>query len=68
MKKKVKAYYVDLRPGDCFRLTLKGPIYMKDNGDGGQVVLGKRSGRIWSRPYGGNTSVYQANVNIVEIK
>ena len=68
MKKKIRVKFNSLKQGDCFRITLKGPVYMKDNYTNGQVILGKSLGRVWLRPYGHNTLVYQINVNIVEVK
>ena len=38
MKKKKKVDFSNLKKGECFRLTEKGPIYQKDNSDGGHYV------------------------------
>ena len=69
MKKKIRVRFEGLKSGDCFRLTLNGPVYMKDTEDDTAVViLGKGLGKVWGRDYGCDRFVYPANVNIVEIK
>jgi len=65
MKKKVK--FGKLKPGDCFRLTENGPIYMKDKNNGGQSVLGRNVGKITDFYFKSNM-VYPAKVKISEVK
>ena len=68
MKKKVRVKLSGLKPGECFRLTCNGPIYMKDNDDGGQVILGKGVGRLCNYYFEPAKLVYPAKVKIVEVK
>ena len=66
MKKKIRVRFDSLKRGDCFRLTVKGPIYMKDIHDGGQVILGRSLGRVYLPDR--NPLVYPTTVKIVEEK
>lgn len=67
MKKKIRVKFDSLKRGDCFRLTLKGPIYMKDDSDECAVaVTGRKVGHVIV--LFDSRSVYQTNVNIVEEK
>jgi len=68
MKKKIRVKFDSLKRGDCFRLTLKGPVYMKDAESCGTIILGKGLGRIWVCGCMCNPLVYQVNVKIVEEK
>lgn len=63
MKKKVK--FGKLKPGDCFRLTEKGPIYMKDSQGGGQCILGKQSGKLTKWFDESEKKVYPVKVKII---
>lgn len=66
MKKKIRVKFSSLERGDCFRLTVKGPIYMRDIDDGGQLILGKSLGRVCLPEK--DPLVYPATVKIVEVK
>ena len=70
MKKKIRVRFDSLKRADCFRLTLKGPIYMKDNQGCGSIISGRGIGRIWDRIWDSSVRklVYQAKVKIVEVK
>lgn len=65
MKKKVR--FGNLKPGECFRLTEKGPIYMKDYDDCGQQILGKQLGKV-TKWLDDDTKVYPAKIKISEVK
>jgi len=65
MKKKVK--FGDIKIGECFRLTEKGPIYMRDDCNGGQCFLGKKIGKVVGF-YFESKKVYPAKVKISEVK
>ena len=65
MKKKIE--FGTLKPGDCFRLSENGPIYMKDPYNGGQQIFGKRSGTI-SKWLNDDKKVYPVKVKISEVK
>jgi len=68
MKKKKKVDFSNLKKGECFRLTEKGPIYQKDNSDGGQCIFGKNVGHIIDFYFRHSKKVYPAKVKISEVK
>ena len=66
MKKKIE--FGTLKPGDCFRLTENGPIYMRDNGSCyGQCVFGGKLGKV-TNWIDDDKKVYPAKVKISEVK
>lgn len=68
MKKKTRVRLSSLKQGDYFRLTPKGPVYMKDEYGDGQVVFGRGLGRTWLARFSKYRLIYQANIKIVEEK
>lgn len=73
MKKKVKVKKVkrvtfgSRRPGEAFRRSKNGPIYLKDDLGSGQIVIGKNLGRVHGY-LDEDQKVYPAKVKIVEEK
>jgi len=68
-KKSKRVEFNNLKPGDCFRLTINGPIYMKDECNCGLSVTGKCLGRVfYNFGFEDKKSVYPAKVKIVEEK
>lgn len=66
MKKKIRVRFDSLKRGDCFRLTSKGPIYIKDS-DG--LGVGITSVRLGSLAFCSETKyIYPTTVKIVEEK
>jgi len=67
MKKKIRVEISSMKKADCFRLSPKGPIYVKDSsGDYAVGITGCRTGCV-IRTYK-NRLVYPVNVKIVEVK